>query len=253
VACFDTAFHHGLPDLATRLPLPREFHDRGVRRYGFHGLSYDYVARRLRTLDPALSSGRVIAAHLGNGASLCAILDGTSVDTTMGFTALDGLMMGTRSGPIDPGVVLHLQTQLGMSAGEVETLLYRRSGLLGVSGVSSDIRTLHASDAPDAAEAIDLFVWRAAKEAAGLIASLGGLDGLVFTAGIGENDALIRAAVCERLAWTGLVLDDQANAENAPLISTPDSAIAVRVIPTDEERMIAHHVLNLLPDRKPRT
>lgn len=253
VACFDTAFHHGLPDLATRLPLPREFHDRGVRRYGFHGLSYDYVARRLRTLDPALSSGRVIAAHLGNGASLCAILDGTSVDTTMGFTALDGLMMGTRSGSIDPGVVLHLQTQLGMSAGEVETLLYRRSGLLGVSGVSSDIRTLHASDAPDAAEAIDLFVWRAAKEAAGLIASLGGLDGLVFTAGIGENDALIRAAVCERLAWTGLVLDDQANAENAPLISTPDSAIAVRVIPTDEERMIAHHVLNLLPDRKPRT
>lgn len=252
IACFDTAFHHGLPDLAARLPLPREFHDRGVRRYGFHGLSYEYVAHRLRTLDPALARGRIIAAHLGNGASLCAILDGASVDTTMGFTALEGLMMGTRSGSLDPGVVLHLHTQFGMGTLEVEDLLYRRSGLLGVSGVSSDMRTLHANDVPEAVEAIDLFVWRAAKEVAALMASLGGLDGLVFTAGIGENDALIRAAICERLAWTGLVLDGEANAANAPLISTPDSMIAVRVVPTDEERMIARHVLNLLPDREPR-
>lgn len=246
VACFDTAFHDDRPALATRFALPRKFHEMGIRRYGFHGLSYEYVARQLARIDPALAEGRVIVGHLGNGASLCAMHGGRSVDTTMGFTALDGLMMGTRCGTIDPGVVLHLQTQLGMSAGEVEDLLYRRSGLLGVSGISGDMRTLSASDDPAADEAIDLFAWRAAREAGGLIASLGGLDDLVFTAGIGEHHADVRARICRRLAWAGVAIDAQANARNAPLISTGDSAIAVRVMPTDEERMIALHTIAVL-------
>ncbi|MFT3966350.1 MAG: acetate/propionate family kinase [Sphingobium sp.] len=246
VACFDTAFHHDLPPLAARLPLPRAFHDQGVRRYGFHGLSYEHIAGRLADADPERAGGRVIAAHLGNGASLCAMRKGKSVDTTMGFTALDGLMMGTRSGALDPGVILHLQTQLGMPAQEVETLLYKKSGLLGVSGISSDMRTLHASDAPEAAEAIDLFVRQAARQAAALIPALGGLDGLVFTAGIGENDSVIRARICESLSWTGLALDAEANARNADIISAEESKILVRVIPTDEEAVIAHHVFDLI-------
>lgn len=199
VACFDTAFHHDKPLLASRLAIPRALHDQGIRRYGFHGLSYEYIARRLRDIDPVLAGGRVIVAHLGNGASLCAMRDGRSVDTTMGFTALDGLMMGTRCGSIDPGVVLHLQTQMGMSAAEVEQLLYKQSGLLGVSGISSDMRALAASDAPEAEEAINLFIWRAAREAGALAASLGGLDGFVFTAGIGENNADVRSRICRRL------------------------------------------------------
>lgn len=246
VACFDTAFHHDLPGVAARFAIPRELHDRGIRRYGFHGISYEYIARRLREIDPAMARGRVIAAHLGNGASLCAMDGGRSMDTSMGFTALDGLVMGTRCGAIDPGVILHLQMRLGMDAEEVEELLYRRSGLLGVSGVSSDMRALSASDAPAAEEAMELFVWRAAREAAGMIASLGGLDGLVFTAGIGENHADIRARICRRLAWTGLRIDERANARNAPVISAADSAIAIRIVPTDEERMIALHTLALL-------
>lgn len=246
VACFDTAFHHGRTDTAMRFALPRALHDKGIRRYGFHGLSYEYVARTLRTIDPALARGRVIVAHLGNGASLCAMHDGKSVDTTMGFTALDGLMMGTRCGNIDPGVLLHLQTQLGMSATEIETLLYKQSGLLGVSGVSSDMRALHQSPNPHAAEAIDLFTWRAARQAGALISSLGGIDGIVFTAGIGENDPIVRASICQRLAWTGLTIDQEFNAHNAPIISRPDSRIVARIIPTDEERMIAVHTLGVL-------
>lgn len=245
VACFDTAFHHDMPEVATRLALPRALTDRGIRRYGFHGISYEYVAARLREIDPALAAGRVIAAHLGNGASLCAMKDSRSVDTTMGFTALDGLMMGTRSGALDPGVVLHLMTQEGMSAQEVEDLLYHRSGLLGVSGISSDMRALHASDDPRAAQAIELFVWRAVREMGALISSLGGLDGVVFTAGIGENDPAIRRMICDRLGWTGVILDENANAANEAVISAQTSAVSVYVIPTDEERMIAMHSLTL--------
>lgn len=248
VACFDTAFHHDRADSAMRLALPRALHDKGIRRYGFHGLSYEYIARTLREVDPELARGRVIVAHLGNGASLCAMHDGKSVDTTMGFTALDGLMMGTRCGTIDPGVLLHLLTREGMSSDEIETLLYRQSGLLGVSGVSSDMRALHQSPDPHAAEAIDLFTWRAAREAGALVSSLGGLDGIVFTAGIGENDPIIRASICERLAWTGLTIDRDLNARNAPVISRPGSRIAARVIPTDEERMIAVHTLGALSE-----
>jgi len=245
IACFDTAFHHDMPEVATRLALPRVLTDRGIRRYGFHGVSYEYIAARLRQIDPVLAQGRVIAAHLGNGASLCAMKDGRSVDTTMGFTALDGLMMGTRSGALDPGVVLHLMTQEGMDAREVEDLLYHRSGLLGVSGVSSDMRALHASDDPRAGQAIELFVWRAAREIGALISSLGGIDGIVFTAGIGENDAAVRRMICDRLGWTGVILDGNANAANEVVISSRNSAVSVFVIPTDEERMIAMHSLKL--------
>lgn len=246
VACFDTAFHHDKPAVATRLPLPRAFHEQGIRRYGFHGLSYEYIARRLREIDPVLAAGRVIAAHLGNGASLCAMRAGKSIDSTMGFTALDGLMMGTRCGAIDPGVVLHLQTQLGMSAAEVEDLLYRKSGLLGVSGISSDMRTLSASGGPEAEEAIELFCWRIAREAGGLVASLRGLDAFVFTAGIGENHADVRRRICERLAWSGLRIDEATNCGGALRISVPDSPVAIFVIPTDEERMIALHTLQVI-------
>ncbi|HJV40203.1 acetate/propionate family kinase [Caulobacter sp.] len=246
VACFDTAFHHQMPEIATRFALPRALHDKGVRRYGFHGLSYDYIARTLGQIDPDLARGRVIMAHLGNGASLCAMHDGKSLDTTMGFTALDGLVMGTRCGAVDPGVVLHLLSQEGMSIAEVERLLYTQSGLLGVSGVSSDMRTLHQSQDPRAAEAIDLFAWRVAREVGGLISSLAGLDGLVFTAGIGENDPAIRALICQRLAWAGIVIEPAANQANAALISTPASKVAVRVMATDEERMIALQTISTL-------
>ena len=246
VACFDTGFHHAMPPVATRLALPRTFHDQGIRRYGFHGLSYDYIARRLRTIDRELARGRIIAAHLGNGASLCAMLDGKSIDTSMGFTALDGLMMGTRCGAMDPGVILHLQSQMGMSVEMVEDLLYRRSGLLGVSGLSSDMRALTDDPSEEAREAVELFVWRAARECGALAASLGGVDGIVFTAGIGENHAGIRQRICDRLAWLDLALDGRANAANALCISGQDSRVKVFVIPTDEERMIADHTLSVL-------
>ena len=246
VACFDTGFHHDKPAVASRLAIPRALHDQGIRRYGFHGLSYEYIARRLTEIDPGLAAGRVIAAHLGNGASLCAMQGGRSRDTTMGFTALDGLMMGTRSGSLDPGVVLHCQTQLGMSPAAVEDLLYKKSGLLGVSGISSDMRTLLASEAPEAVEALELFTWRAAREIGALAASLGGLDGIVFTAGIGENSAEIRSRICRRLEWLGIEINELANAANDVRISMPDSPTAVLVIPTDEERMIALHTLNLI-------
>ncbi len=243
VACFDTGFHHGLVPVATRLAIPREYEAEGVRRYGFHGLSYEYIAGHLREIAPDLIAGRVIAAHLGNGASLCAMRDGYSVDTTMGFTALDGLVMGTRCGTIDPGVLLYLQQQHGLNAGQVEDVLYRRSGLLGVSGVSSDMRVLLESTDTRAREAVELFVFRVAREAGALVSSLGGLDGLVFTAGIGEHAAPVRAAICERLGWLGVLLDDDANARGGARISHKDSRVEVRVIPTGEEAMIARHTL----------
>lgn len=246
IACFDTAFHRTLDPVATRFAIPRALFEQGIRRYGFHGLSYEYVARTLERLDPAMASGRTIAAHLGNGASLCAMAAGLSIDTTMGFTALDGLMMGTRCGSIDPGVILHLQQQDGMSAEEVRHLLYEQSGLLGVSGLSSDMRELLASDHPAAAEAVELFVYRVAREAGALAGSLGGLDNLVFTAGIGESSPVIRALVCKRLAWLGVEIDVEANDSGAPVISTAASPVTVRVIPTDEERMIAMHTLEIV-------
>ncbi|HVJ55343.1 MAG TPA: acetate/propionate family kinase [Aliidongia sp.] len=249
VACFDTAFHHSMPAVATRLALPREYEAQGVRRYGFHGLSYEYIAGRVREVAPTLADGRVIAAHLGNGASLCALQQGRSIDTTMGFTALDGLVMGTRCGSIDPGVVLYLEQECGLMAAQVEDLLYRKSGLLGVSGIASDMRTLLASEDPHAREAVELFVFRIAREIGALTSSLGGLDGLVFTAGIGEHAPEIRALVCARLGWLGAVLDPDANARSAPVISTPESRIEVRVIPTDEEAMIARHTLNAIGPR----
>ncbi|MGA9340739.1 MAG: acetate/propionate family kinase [Rhodanobacteraceae bacterium] len=247
VACFDTAFHHSMPAVATRFALPRKYEAAGVRRYGFHGLSYEYIAGRLREIAPAVAAGSVIGAHLGNGASLCAMRAGRSIDTTMGFTALDGLVMGTRCGDLDPGVILYLEQQRDMSANQVEDLLYRRSGLLGVSGgIASDMRALLASRDPFAKEAIELFVYRIARAIGALTSSLGGLDGIVFTAGIGENASRIRALVCARLAWLGVQMDGEANANNSALISPLSSRIEVRVIPTDEEAMIARHALNVV-------
>ena len=243
-ACFDTAFHHGHAEVVTRFALPRTWHDQGVRRYGFHGLSYEFVVGELRKLDPVLAAGRVIIAHLGNGASLCAVQDGHSIDTTMGFTALDGLMMGTRSGALDPGAVIYLAQQMGMEA--VQAMLYEQSGLLGVSGLSSDMRVLLQSADPAAQEAIELFIFRIAREAGALMSSMGGLDGIVFTAGIGENAPQIRTGVAERLAWTGLALNDEANTGGRGLISDPASRLKAWVIPTNEEAMIARHTADLV-------
>jgi len=240
VAAFDTAFHHGHAPEVWRFGLPRRFEDQGVRRYGFHGLSYEYISGRMRDLDPALASGRMIVAHLGNGASLCAIHDGVSIDTTMGFTALDGLVMGTRSGALDPGVILYLQQSQGMDAKAIEQMLYNQSGLLGVSGVSSDMRALLASDDPRAKDALDLFVFRIVREIGALAAAMGGFDGLVFTAGIGENAAPIRERVCARLGWLGVTLDVAANAKVPGMIAATGSK-PVWVTPTNEELMIATH------------
>jgi acetate kinase len=246
VACFDTAFHHNMPVVATRFALPRQYEAEGVRRYGFHGLSYEFIASRLRELAPDLARGRVIAAHLGNGASLCAMRDGCSVDTTMSFTALDGLVMGTRGGNLDPGVVLYLEQQHGMTAEAVEHLLYNESGLLGVSGISSDMRALLASSDGRAREAIELFVFRIAREIGAMIASLGGVDGIVFTAGIGEHSPEIRTMVSRRLGWLGAMLDETANGRGALRISTPESRVALYVVPTSEETMIAQHTLDIV-------
>jgi acetate kinase len=243
VACFDTAFHQTMDTRARRLGLPRAYDEEGVRRYGFHGLSYEFIAQRLRAIDPDVANGRVIVAHLGNGASLCAMLDGRSVDTTMGLTALDGLLMGTRPGALDPGAVTYLMRKHGMSADAIEDLLYHRSGLLGISGISSDMRTLLASNELHAREAVELFVFRAAREIGALTAALGGLDGLVFTAGIGEHAAEIRSHVCARCAWLGLVLDERANDAGQMRINTESSRVRVYVIPTDEEKMIALHTV----------
>jgi acetate kinase len=241
VACFDTGFHRGRPEVADLVPLPAEIRRGGVQRYGFHGLSYESIAGRLPRAAPEIAGGRVIVAHLGSGASLCALRAGRSVDTTMGFTALDGLCMGTRPGSLDPGVVLHLFQQMRLPAERVQRLLYEESGLRGVSGVSGDMRELLASESPDARLAVDYFVYRAAREIGGLAALLGGLDGIVFTAGIGENSAPIRARICEACRWLGLELDAAANETHGPRISRPHSAVSAWVIPTDEEGMIARH------------
>jgi acetate kinase len=245
VACFDTAFHHTLPPVARMYALPRAVSALGVRHYGFHGLSYEYIASCLHGQAPALSHGRVIVAHLGAGASLCALANGRSIATTMGFSVLDGLMMATRCGLIDPGVLLYLGRQ-GHSFDDIEDMLYRRSGLLGVSGISGDVRVLLASHERSAREALDLFIYRIAWEAGAMVSALGGLDGLVFTAGIGEHAAWVRAEVCARLAWLGLRLDAQANLAQASTISLRDSAIDVRIIPTDEEAMIARHTVHVI-------
>lgn len=246
VACFDTAFHQVQPPLAQAFALPREITDDGVRRYGFHGLSYEYVSGKLREVAPDLAGGRVIIAHLGNGASLCAMKDGRSVASTMGFTAVDGLMMGTRCGSIDPGVLLYLMDNRGMNARAIERLIYKESGLLGVSGISSDVRTLRSSDDPRAAEALALFTYRIVREIGSLAAALGGLDALVFTGGIGENDPVTRREVVAGCEWLGAELDESANAAHRARIESASSALPVLVLPTDEERVIARHVSAIL-------
>jgi acetate kinase len=246
VACFDTAFHRAHGPLADHYAIPERFYQEGVRRYGFHGLSYEYIADRLQEFGPAIANGRVIVAHLGSGASMCAIASRQSVESTMGFTALDGLPMGTRPGQIDPGVLLYLIDQKGMSAKQVQDLLYRDSGLKGLSGVSNDMRELQESAAPAAALAIEYFVYRIALNAGMLAAALNGLDAFIFTAGIGENSAAIRARVAEKLAWLGVSFDPEANNAGGPLISKPQSKVAVYVIGTDEELMIARHTASLL-------
>jgi acetate kinase len=246
VACFDTSFHRTQPEVAELIPLPREYRQLGLQRYGFHGLSYEFIASVLPLYAPEIAKGRVVVAHLGSGASMCALKDGTSVDSTLGFTALDGLCMGTRPGALDPGVVLHLFQGLNMPAKEVETLLYKKSGLVGISGISNDMRDLLGRSEPAARLAVDYFVYRAAKELGALAAVLGGIDALVFTAGIGENSPEIRRRICEASAWLGLEIDPSANNERLSKISTSRSKISVWVIPTNEELMIARHTGRLL-------
>ena len=246
VACFDTSFHLGHSQVAEVIPLPREICKWGLQRYGFHGLSYEFVASVLPEKMLDLAKGRVIVAHLGSGASLCALKNGKSVDSTMGFTALDGLCMGTRPGTIDPGAVLYLFQNLGLSTKEVEAILYKKSGLLGISGISNDMRDLLAKSEPEARLAVDYFVYRAAKEIGALAAVLGGVDGLVFTAGIGENSPEIRQLICKASSWLGVELDAEANAIGGPRISTRQSKVSAWVIPTNEELMIAQHTAALL-------
>jgi acetate kinase len=246
VACFDTAFHRTQPAVAQSLALPRAITEQGLRRYGFHGLSYEYIAGVLPQILQAHADGRVIVAHLGNGASLCAMRKRRSIATTMGFSTLDGLVMGTRCGAIDPGVLFYLMHERNMSSKALEDLLYRQSGLLGISGVSNDMRTLLDSKDPRAVEAVAHFVYRAALETGALAAALEGVDALVFTGGIGEHAVAVRAQLCEKLHWLGIRLDAAANASNAVKISTPDSAVTVCVIPTDEEAVIAGHTRRLL-------
>jgi acetate kinase len=248
IGCFDTAFHTGQPALAQAFALPAHITEQGVRRYGFHGLSYEYIASRLPEADPALAGAKVVAAHLGNGASMCAMAAGHSVASSMGFTAVDGLPMGTRCGALDPGVVLYLIDELGMDVAAVQKLLYQESGLLGVSGISSDMRTLEQSDDPRAKAAIALMVYRIGRELGSLAAALGGLDGLVFSGGIGENSVALRAAVCSDAAWLGVRLDAAANAANprgVTRISAADSKVTVWVVPANEELMIARHCQTL--------
>ena len=246
IACFDTAFHHGLAPPASRFAIPRRYEQQGIRRYGFHGLSFEYVAGRLAGIAPELVARRTVIAHLGNGASLCALRNGRSVDTTMGLTPLDGLVMGTRSGTIDPGVLLYLQQHERMSVEDVQHLLYHESGLLGVSGLSADMRTLLASREAAAWEAVDLFVFRAAQEIAMMATTLGGLDCLVFTGGIGEHAKEIRSAIGERLAWLGVRIDAVANDEGRERIGDGESPVEVFVIPTNEELAIARHCAEVL-------
>lgn len=254
VACFDTTFHSTIPKIARLLPLPRRYQAQGIVRYGFHGISYSYIAKCLTQLDPTLATGRTIIAHLGSGASLCALKAGKSLETTMGFSALDGLMMGTRCGAIDPGVLLYMVQEEGADWHKLVQTLYHDSGLLGVSGISADMRILRALRAKNPTseqsaritEALSLFVYRIVQEIGALTAVMGGLDGLVFTAGIGEHDHMLRQEVCQALSWAGVVLDTTANQQHAALISTPQSRVSVRVIPTDEEREIYLSTLALL-------
>ena len=247
-ACFDTSFHLSQPPLARLIALPAEMRDRGIERYGFHGLSYEHVAGALPAHLGAAAAGRVIVAHLGNGASLCALSGGASVATTMGFSTLDGLAMGTRCGSLDPGVILHL-LRAGMTLAQLEDLLYHRSGLLGISGASHDMRELLASPDPRAAAAVDFFVYRIGREIGSLAAALGGLDALVFTAGIGEHAPAIRARVIEACRWLGLELDETANERGGPRLTTPESRASAWVVPTDEELTIARHTQRLLERR----
>jgi len=249
VACFDTAFHRTHAAVADHYAIPEQFYREGVRRYGFHGLSYEYIAGRLPELAPAIAKSRVIVAHLGSGASMCALANGRSVESTMGFTALDGLPMGTRPGQIDPGVILYLIAQKGMTAKQVQDLLYRESGLKGLSGLSNDMRELLDSTAPGATLAIEYFVYRIGLNAGMLAAALNGVDAFIFTAGIGENSPAIRARVAEKLSWLGIDFDAAANKAGGPLISTPQSKIAAYVIGTDEELMIARHTISFLSQR----
>ena len=246
VACFDTSFHRGHPAVADRFAIPDSLYREGVRRYGFHGLSYEYIAGALETVAPAVAKGRVVVAHLGSGASMCGLLGGRSVDSSMGFTALDGLPMGTRSGSLDAGVILWLQQAKGWSVGQVEHFLYHDCGLKGLSGVSNDMRVLLASEAPLARLAVDYFVYHVARTAGALAASTGGLDAMVFTAGIGERSPEIRARVLRRLAWLGFVADDAENAAGGPLLTSAGSPLAAYVIPTDEELVIAQHTMALI-------
>ena len=246
IACFDTAFHRTHPFVADTFGLPREFHKQGIRRYGFHGLSYEFIARQLQGRYPGLLAGRVIVGHLGNGASMCAMLAGRSVDSTMGFTALDGLPMGTRSGQIDPGVLLYLMSERGMDAQDLTDLLYRNAGLKGMSGVSNDMRVLLAHGSDQTQDAVDYFVARCRREIGALAASLGGLDALVLTGGIGEHATEIRARLLQGMEWLGLELDEAANQAGAEEISRPHSSVRALVMPTDEERMLAEHARELL-------
>jgi acetate kinase len=250
VACFDTSFHRTQPAIAQTFALPKRFADQGVIRYGFHGLSYEYIASALAEIDPRAAAGRTIVAHLGNGASMCALRNSKSVASTMGFSSLEGLPMGTRCGSIDPGVLLYLMDRHNMDARALEKLLYQESGLLGVSGISSDIRALLASSTQSAAEALDLFTYRIGRELGSLVAALGGLDAIVFTGGIGENAGSIRARVCQDAAWLGIDLDSEANLTGQPRISRIGSHVTVWVIPTDEERLIARHTHSVLAQSK---
>jgi len=246
VACFDTAFHRGHPEVAERFAIPDELHREGVRRYGFHGLSYEYINLEMQRVAPEIAEGRVVVAHLGSGASMCAVKGGRSIDSTMGFSALDGLPMGTRCGSLDPGVILYLIAEKGYDVKALERLFYHDSGLRGLSGISNDVRVLSESDRPEAKLALDCFVYRVNRELGALSAAMGGIDALVFTAGIGERSPEIRAEVCARAGWLGLQLDQQANLAGGPRISTADSAVSAWVIPTDEEMMIARHTESLL-------
>ncbi len=251
VACFDTGFHSGHSEVAELIPLPRSICKSGLRRYGFHGLSYEYIASILPEVAPEVAKGKVIIAHLGSGASLCALRDGKSVDSSLGFTALDGLCMGTRPGALDPGVVLYLFQSLGLTAKEVEKMLYSQSGLLGISGISNDMRDLLSRREPEARLAVDYFVYRAAKEIGALAAVLSGIDALIFTAGIGENSSEVRRRICEASSWLGVDLDTKANANGESRISTAQSKVSAWVVPTNEELMIARHTWSLLGLMKP--
>lgn len=250
VACFDTSFHRTQPDVARLFGLPRCYADEGVLRYGFHGLSYEYIASVMPSFDTRAAAGRMVVAHLGNGASMCAIKHGLSVTTTMGFSSLDGLLMGTRCGSLDPGVLLYLMDHYGMNARSLEKLLYQQSGLLGVSEISSDVRSLLADPDPRAAEALDLFVYRIGRELGSLAAALGGLDAVVFTGGIGENATVLRARVCRDAGWLGLELEEAANQAGGPRISRTGSRVSAWVIPTNEELMIATHTQHLLAGKQ---